>query len=799
MTKGHNSKLAPRTKRLATAALAALLLASTSVSAQTFSPDAFFSMLTPGGKEPANVEADYLSYDPSSGAITAEGAVELKYQGLRASGESLRYNMKTGELRFIGAVTLKDRSGFEIGADSVEVTGGMKEAYIRSLALITPGGSTISAATVEAGQGVPTVLTDAAYSPCGDCIDEKGRRIGWRVRAAKVIYDPENGSVYVEQPRLELLGVSVAWLPFLSLPDPTQPRRTGFRIPDVGYTEKAGLMVTVPYFWAVGEDTDVLFTPTLLSQLGVKLGAELTHRFESTDLRVKVSGAYRWEPELERKAVNRNWVLMEGGVTHRFDLGEASVKVSAVYQPQYEQYQKATDREWRGAIQTAGEFEPVENWTTGWSYTAFTDPAYLKDYKLKDSKSAVNEVYATHFDPESFYADVRVQEFNVLGNVTQAKQDREAIAIPNARASKVIDLADGWGQARLEGWLLGVERACNDTARPGGVQYVFGYEERKVHGTALASWQNQWVGPAGVLFTPYLGIRGDAASYDGASELKPDAATLYSLTPIAAMDVRWPLAIRNGTSTQIVEPIGQLVFRGSDETLVGITNDNAQSFVFDDSNLFSYNRFTGTDRQETGLRANLGVRYQLNFDESWLELLAGQSFHLAGENAFDTIDGAQVGNGSGLDGEESYVVLGARGSLYGMVDGAAKLQIDPEDLRVTRAGFGVDFENEEGYTLSTDYIYLAANADRGVTKDQHEVVAVGTIPLFDYWKVKVGGAWDLASNSWLEATGGLQYDDGYLQFGADVPRTRPTHKKPDDTRFTTTFKLKSAEGTFLSF
>ncbi|MDT9071217.1 LPS assembly protein LptD, partial [Escherichia coli] len=56
----------------------------------------------------------------------------------------------------------------------------------------------------------------------------------------------------------------------------------------------------------------------------------------------------------------------------------------------------------------------------------------------------------------------------------------------------------------------------------------------------------------------------------------------------------------------LVEPIAQIVYRGSDVTRVGITNDDSQSFVFDTSNLFDYNRFSGIDRQETGLRANMG-------------------------------------------------------------------------------------------------------------------------------------------------------------------------------------------------
>ncbi len=166
----------------------------------------------------------------------------------------------------------------------------------------------------------------------------------------------------------------------------------------------------------------------------------------------------------------------------------------------------------------------------------------------------------------------------------------------------------------------------------------------------------------------------------------PPDQLLLNATPIAAVDVRWPMIAFNGADTHLLEPIAQLVYRGSDVTEVGVTNDNAHSFVLDDSNIFSYNRFTGTDRQETGLRANVGARYLANFDGgSWLELVGGQSFHLAGLNAMGVGDEVNTGVSTGLGEDASYVVLAARGSPgYGTVL-SASLQLDPAETRVARA------------------------------------------------------------------------------------------------------------------
>ena len=42
--------------------------------------------------------------------------------------------------------------------------------------------------------------------------------------------------------------------------------------------------------------------------------------------------------------------------------------------------------------------------------------------------------------------------------------------------------------------------------------------------------------------------------------------------------------------------------------LVKLPNEDAQSLVFDASTLFETNKFSGFDRTEGGIRANLGIK-----------------------------------------------------------------------------------------------------------------------------------------------------------------------------------------------
>jgi LPS-assembly protein len=118
----------------------------------------------------------------------------------------------------------------------------------------------------------------------------------------------------------------------------------------------------------------------------------------------------------------------------------------------------------------------------------------------------------------------------------------------------------------------------------------------------------------------------------------------------AGLELRWPILFSTTSSTHILEPIAQIYMRNNERYAGQLPNEDAQSFVFDATNLFSRDKFSGYDRVEGGTRANLGLRYSGNFSNSdWgLYALAGQSFQLGGVNSFGTSDFVNVGADSGL-------------------------------------------------------------------------------------------------------------------------------------------------------
>lgn len=721
------------------------------VHAQQIIPADFFSRIPAEVSGRLTLEADTMVFDQNSDSVVAQGNVGIRYAGFRATADRAVYSQRTGRVELIGNVAFVDPDGLEYVADRVELEDGFKQRFLESLTVAYPDGTWVTAAENTFAEGVERVYEQGTYAPCGSCIDANGNTIGWKVRAARITTDEIDRVVHYGQPSLELLGVPVLWLPWLTL-----PADGNFEMPVLSFDNNYGIGLSFPFFRYSVSGGSLLLTPTLFSKQGLMLGAD--------------------------------WRQIVGDLDY-------SVRGSAIYQLDPGVYKGLADREWRGYLQTTGTFTPTDEWTLGWSYTKFTDPGYLPDYRIATG-TVRNQVYAQYLTEDTF-ADARLQQFVPVGDppsnwLTQQSHlvamDRQALTHPNARIEHVQDLGPDHGRVELSGRLLGLTRKLDHQ----GGGFIHGYEGQSAHLMLQAGWTNQFIAPGGLAVSPYLGVRADAASYDGASPLAsaPAAQSLFSATPIAALDIRYPIMARVEGATTVIEPIAHFVYRDG-PVVPGITNDDSQNVRLTTGNLFSFNRFSGADRQETGLRANVGLALNTNFDNGgWLAASIGQSHHLAGTNGYTISDGSTAGVGTSLDRDASYVVASLEAGI-GPLSGGGQVQVDPVTGSIPAANARATVSHD-GYALTGTYAWADVNPALGITRELHDVGGAVTIPLADYWKIKFGTSYDLVANQLLKTTGSLEYDDRYLAFGIGTQLGGPVQNWGNDFRVELTLRLRAA-------
>jgi LPS-assembly protein len=194
--------------------------------------------------------------------------------------------------------------------------------------------------------------------------------------------------------------------------------------------------------------------------------------------------------------------------------------------------------------------------------------------------------------------------------------------------------------------------------------------------SAVLGWRRSFIDPLGQVWTPFANAQFDVLSHnlqtgniagdpgrffgdriygnDKQLNFIGQSETSFRAMPAVGLEYRYPLIAGSSFGSHLFEPIAQIVVRPNEERIGRNPNEDSQSLIFSDANLFSQNKFSGYDRVEGGIRANVGAQYTLNLTTGgYINALVGQSHHLGGRNSYSTYDQLNTGSDSGLDKRSS--------------------------------------------------------------------------------------------------------------------------------------------------
>ncbi len=186
------------------------------------------------------------------------------------------------------------------------------------------------------------------------------------------------------------------------------------------------------------------------------------------------------------------------------------------------------------------------------------------------------------------------------------------------------------------------------------------------------------------------------------------------------------------------EPFPLLTARPSPWRLGRLPNEDAQSLVFEDTSLFEWDKFSGYDRSEGGVRANVGLQYTVNGpDGLYANALFGQSFQLAGQNSFKQDDLANVGRDSGLESARSDYVGRLQFAPNRNFSFVTRGRFDQDDLAMERLEVGATANFDPWIPVSTSLTYArySAQPELGYESRREGLVGTARIGLTQNWFV----------------------------------------------------------------
>ena len=85
----------------------------------------------------------------------------------------------------------------------------------------------------------------------------------WSLQASKMTHNNKKKTIYYDNAVLKIYDIPIFYFPYLSHPDPSVDRRSGFLPPTFSDSKNLGAGVSVPYFWAVRNDKNLTITNKL--------------------------------------------------------------------------------------------------------------------------------------------------------------------------------------------------------------------------------------------------------------------------------------------------------------------------------------------------------------------------------------------------------------------------------------------------------------------------------------------------------------------------------------------------------
>ena len=226
----------------------------------------------------ATLQADRVMVTGDS-VLQAEGGVEMRYRGQIVRAKAVTYDRDADHLSITGPLTVVDAKGNIVTADTAELSTDLSEGLLTSARLVLDRQMQIAARQMFRTQGRYTELTDTVASSCQVCTVAPTPL--WEVRASRVVHDQVAQQLWFDDAQLRFVGVPVAWLPRLRLPDPTLQRARGFLAPDFRNNTQLGAGISLPYFIPLGPSRDITLAPFLSTKNGRTLDLRYREAFQS--------------------------------------------------------------------------------------------------------------------------------------------------------------------------------------------------------------------------------------------------------------------------------------------------------------------------------------------------------------------------------------------------------------------------------------------------------------------------------------------------------------------------------------
>ncbi|MCE2027559.1 LPS-assembly protein LptD [Sessilibacter corallicola] len=663
------------------------------------------------------------------------GNVEANQGNQSINADQIRINQATGQADIQGNVTFREPR-FRVYGDSGEVNNLNNTAEFNDVNILLYETQIRSDAKRFKRHGDDSIhLNQAVITTC-----PPGTTPSWSIQAESIDIREENLWGVARNPVFKFKGVPVFYLPFMTFPT-SNDRLSGFLFPAVSFSDNGGLDVSLPYYFNLAPNYDLILSPRHINDRGSILESQLRHlskRFES-ELNLAFLDD---DPGVDNRDTDS---LVDAGVIEE---GEDNPFINR-------------DRWLIGLYQDGGASAGHNTrWFSSIDFTRVSDQNYFRDL----NNTAIEVSSETHLRRNGTLG-YRFDNWTTTISATSYQTLVFDIVEPYQELPKInVD-----GSYQFDNWLLDAKHEFVSFEHSDEFDFrdrnlIIGDRSRIEYDL---QWQNQEVWG---FFTPgvhlkHLAFELDDANLSDGVETSQDYTTLQGSLDTGLYFEREGSLFGNNY-LQTFEP--RLFYFYSDFTdqsdLLRITDDN-QSVDFDTADLsFDYNqlfrttRFTGGDRLDDDHRLSVGLTTRFVNDASGQEVFRasiGQIYYFEDRRVFLTSVNEEITPSSEIAGEFS-------AALSNSFTWNADLIYDEEEQEVGEGR--TNFRYTDDHRLINVGFNFRRRADRiddfgrNVETHTRQSDISMILPVTDNVNIILRNLHDFTFDRELDSFGGLEYN-----------------------------------------
>lgn len=671
--------------------------------------------------------------------ITAIGDVNIIRNGLTLNADKVIYNQRDDVVTAVGNVRMIDAENNVVFSDYVVLTNQMSQGEMENIKIIMKDESRIAARRVRTYPNNNKVMNNAVYSPCDVCTTNPNPL--WQLKARKITHDAESQNVYYKDAILEVKNIPVFYTPFLSHPDPTVKRRSGFLIPSFGSSSYLDGFLQPHYFWDLSPHDNLTFSPILSTNHGLILDANYSGYFE------------------------RGYLSTQGSVMKDDD-----------------------DDETRGNLYVKGRYELNDYWVSDIDLNYVSDSMYLKDLSLPKKEDAwlTSSAKLQGFDNRN-YASIEAYYYKLISYDLQMLNAQE---FKRRKYDKPYALP-----------LITYENVSEPGQYGAYFKNTFDFasvmREEDVSSqrmTMINSWNLPYTSPYGEKYRLVASVKSDAYYIDNYTN--PDNEKFTGETgrifPQLGLEWKMPFVKATDTSRHIIEPVVVAVAAPNGGNKIDkIPNEDSQNSDLDDINVLDIDRYAGYDRNDTGSR----VSYGLNWSSYGTIMGRTQAFIAQSYNFSNDHDEF------GADDDENSHFSDYVGRIYAnpnkYLDMNYRFRFDKDDLEMKYSELAARIGPNILHAYIS-YIYLKENEETIAQNlgERKELYTALSSKLTRDWSISIYNRQDLTKGGGsLEHGGTLSYEDECIKIVGDLHRYDSNDPEDEnDFEFTISLYLKTLGG-----